>query len=415
MRFLKAKPWTIISIVLAAILIGVNAYYVFKEDSTVARSYFIDEFQRAHLGDNVERIHKDTIVAPAETYIVSADADSLSAITVKRGQEVAATDVLATYETAEIDNELTKLQAEQAAYEKELSDLESALSEIEKDSTDPKSSINTDQNSDKLTVNVELELASQNSTSTAIAILNRHIAETNRQIAVIEAQIAQLQARQGVLSPVNGIISNINEEAGSVTFEIYSSEKAMLAYLSEEEWKKVMAGQTVDFELDQFEDSLSGFVLEKQMITADKNSIWASALSKSAKLPKPVSYEVTLQQADPLFETPFSTIGKASIIVNEATDSFKVDKNWVKTSKEDIHSVYVIGQDGRIRLEDINVAFETAKSTIFTGYLDEGTPLLSNEKRNIMARTFRTMPVEKIEWKQFKGLKWNEYVKYVVF
>lgn len=398
-----------------AILIGFNAYYVFKEDSKVARSYFIDEFQRAYSGDNVERIQKETIVAPAETYTVSADAKSLSAITVKRGQEVSATDLLATYKTEEVDDELTKLEAEQSAYETELSDLEAALSEIETDDKDPTSSINTDQISDKLTVNVEMELAGQNSTSTAIAILNRHIAETNRQIALIEAQIAQLQARQGVISPVNGVISNITEEAGSVTFEIYSSEKAMLAYLSEEEWQKVMAGQTVDFELDQFEDSLSGIVLEKQMITADTDSTWASALAKSAKLPQPVSYEVTLQQEDPLVETPFSTIGKASIIVNEATDSFKVDKNWVKSSKEDVQSVYTVGQDGRIRLEDINVAFDTATSTIFTGYLDEGTPMISNDKRNIMARSFRTMPIEKIEWKQFKELDWKAYVKYVVF
>ena len=415
MNFIKSRPWTSLCIIAVAILIGFNAYYVFKEDSKVARSYFIDEFQRAYSGDNVERIQKDTIVAPVETITVSADAKSLSAITVKRGQEVSTTDVLATYKTEEVDDELTKLEAEQAAYETELSDLETALSEIETDDKDPTSSINTDQISDKLTVNVEMELAGQNSTSTAIAILNRHIAETNRQIALIDAQIAQLQARQGVISPINGVISNITEEAGSVTFEIYSSEKAMLAYLSEEEWQKVMAGQTVDFELNLFEDSLSGIVLEKQMITADMDSTWASELAKSAKLPQPSSYEVMLQQEDPLTEFPFSTVGKASIIVNEATDSFKVDKNWVIASKEDVHRVYTVGQDGRIRLEDINVTFDTATSTIFTGYLDEGTPMLSNDKRNLMARAFRTMPVEKIEWKQFKELKWNDYVKYIIF
>ncbi|MFJ7736019.1 HlyD family secretion protein [Lysinibacillus sp. NPDC097287] len=415
MHFLKARPWTSISIVVAAILIGLNAYFVFKDDSKVARSYFIDEFQKAYTGDNVERINKETIVAPAETYTISADAKSLSAISVKRGQEVAATDLLATYKTEEVDDELTKLEAEQAAYETELSDLESALSQIETDSTDPTSSINTDQISEKLAVTVEMELAGQNSTSTAIAILNRHIAETNRHIALIEAQIAQLQARQGVISPVDGVISNITEEAGSVTFEIYSSEKAMLAYLSEDEWQKVIAGQTVDFELQHFEDALTGVVIEKQMIATTKDSTWANELGKSVKLPQPSNYEVMLQQDDVLEGIPFSTVGKASIIVNEAIDSFKVDKNWVKSSKDDGHSLYIVGQDGKIRLEDIQIEFETAKSTIFTGYLDEGTPILSNEKRNIMARTFRTMPVEKIEWQHFKELSWKEYIKYITF
>lgn len=415
MHFIKTRPWTSISIIVMAILIGLNAYFVFKDDSKVARSYFIDEFQKANMGDNVERVDKEAIVAPAETYTVSADAKSLSAISVKRGQEVAATDLLATYKSEEVDDELTKLEAEQAAYETELNDLESSLSQIETDSTDPTSSINTDQISDKLAVTVEMELAGQNSTSTAIAILNRHIAETNRQIALIEAQIAQLQARQGVISPVDGVIASITEEAGSVTFEIYSSEKAMLAYLSEDEWQQVMAGQTVDFELQHFEDDLTGIVIEKQMIATAKDSSWANELAKSAKLPQPTSYEVMLQQDDALEEIPFSTVGKASIIVNEAIDSFKVDKNWVKSSKDNGHSLYIVGQDGKIRLEDIQIEFETEKSTIFTGYLDEGTPILSNEKRNIMARTFRTMPIQKIEWQHFKELGWKEYIKYITF
>ena len=414
MRFIKSRPWTSISIVVMAILIGLNAYYVFKNDSKVARSYFIDEYQKAYIGDNVERVNKETIVAPAKTYSISADAKSLSAITVKRGQEVSATDLLATYKTEEVDDELTKLEAERSAYETELSDLESALSQIESDS-DSTSSINTDQINDKLTVSVEMELAGQNSTSTAIAILNRHIAETNRHIALIEAQIAQIQARQGVISPVDGVISDITEEAGAVTFEIYSSEKAMLAYLSEDEWQKVIDGQTVDFELQHFEDALSGVVLEKQMIATAKDSIWANELAKTVKLPQPSNYEVMLQQDDLLESIPFSTIGKASIIVNEAMDSYKVDKNWVKSSKDDVHNLYIVGQDGKIRVEEIQVAFETTKSTIFTGYLDEGTPMLSNEKRNIMARSFRTMPVRKIEWQQFKELDWKEYVKYIVF
>ena len=48
-------------------------------------------------------------------------------------------------------------------------------------------------------------------------------------------------------------------------------------------------------------------------------------------------------------------------------------------------------------------------------YLDEGTPMLSNEKRNTEAYTFRTLPVEKIQWSHFKELTWKQYVKYIVF
>lgn len=417
MAFIKARPWTSIGIVVAMLIIGINAYFVFKEDSTVTRSYFIDEFQKAYIGTNTERVNKDTIVAPAETYTITADATKLSAVNVKRGQEVMMNDLLATFKTDEVDEELTKLESERTAYETELNDLQNALDQIEDeyDDSNPKSSINTDQINDRLSVTLKLELAQQNSLSTAVALLNRHIAETNRQIALIEAQITQIESRQGIVSPIDGVVSAVKEEAGALTFEIYSNEKAMYAYLSEKEWQKVQEGQTVDFKVKHVKDALSGIVLDKQMIATDDETFWANELAKTTNLPHPTNYEVVLQQDAPIEEVPFSTTGKASIIVNEAFDSYKVDKSWLATTKRGNKKLHIINQDGKIQLIDINVQFNTTQSAIFSDYLDEGTPMLSNEKRNIEAYTFRTLPIEKLHWKQFKELTWKQYVKYIVF
>ncbi len=47
--------------------------------------------------------------------------------------------------------------------------------------------------------------------------------------------------------------------------------------------------------------------------------------------------------------------------------------------------------------------------------MDEGTPIITNEQRNILARSFRTMPLEKIEWQHFKEIGWKDYVKYIIF
>ncbi|EAZ83774.1 HlyD family secretion protein [Lysinibacillus fusiformis] len=417
MAFIKARPWTSIGIVVAMLIIGINAYFVFKEDSTVTRSYFIDEFQKAYIGTNTERVNKDTIVAPAETYTITADATKLSAVNVKRGQEVMMNDLLATFKTDEVDEELTKLESERTAYETELNDLQNALDQIEDeyDDSNPKSSINTDQINDRLSVTLKLELAQQNSLSTAVALLNRHIAETNRQIALIEAQITQIESRQGIVSPIDGVVSAVKEEAGALTFEIYSNEKAMYAYLSEKEWQKVQEGQTVDFKVKHVKDALSGIVLDKQMIATNDETFWANELAKTTNLPHPTNYEVLLQQDAPIEEVPFSTTGKASIIVNEAFDSYKVDKSWLATTKRGNKKLHIINQDGKIQLIDINVQFNTTQSAIFSDYLDEGTPMLSNEKRNIEAYTFRTLPIEKLHWKQFKELTWKQYMKYIVF
>lgn len=115
--------------------------FCFKDNSSVTRSYFIDEFQKAYVGTNTERVTKETIVAPAETYTITADATNLSAVNVKRGQEVMMNDVLATYKTDEVDEELTKLESERTAYETELQDLQDALDQIEDeygDASNPK-------------------------------------------------------------------------------------------------------------------------------------------------------------------------------------------------------------------------------------------------------------------------------------
>ncbi|MGE7690619.1 HlyD family secretion protein [Lysinibacillus sp. NPDC097214] len=417
MAFFKSKPWTSMTIVLTMLLVGVNAYFVYKDDSKITRSYYIDEFQKAYKGTNSERVNKETIVAPAETYTLTADATSLSAVNVKRGQKVTPNDVLATYKTEEVDNELTKLEAERTAYEDERNDLEDALSQIENDydDADPKSSVNTDEINGTLSVTLKLELGQQSSPSTAVALLNRHIAETDRQIAIMDAQIEQIQARQGVVSPVDGVIAAVKEEAGTATFEIYSTEKTMLAYLSEDEWQKVSEGQTVDFKVKHLKDSLSGSVLEKQMIAANDSSIWGNELAKTTALPQPTNYEVVLQQDDAMEDIPFSTTGKASIIVNEASDSYKVDKSWVHATKKKGKKIYIVGKDGKIELKDIHVNFKTAKSAIFTDSLNEGTPMLSDKQRNLSAYSFRTMPVEKIKWKHFKELDWKDYIKYIVF
>ncbi|MEG0258298.1 MAG: HlyD family secretion protein [Lysinibacillus sp.] len=417
--FLKRRPWTSISILLLLVLISVNAFYTFKDDSRVNRTYFIDSFQKAHAGRNVERLDKDAIVAPAEIYTVTADASSLAAINVKRGQEVLALDALATYKAEEVDEELTKLEAEKSAYEDELSSLEDTLDDIESDyarTKDPKSSINSKDVAGLLNIDVELELTQQNSPFTAIAILNRHIAEANRQIEFVDAKIEQIESRKGILNPIDGVIANITEDAGNVTFEIYSQEKSMFAYLSEDEWQQVIEGQEVELEMKHFKGDLAGAVLEKQMIATAANSIWANELAKSAKLPKPSNYEVVIQQEDALEDIPFSTVGSASIIVNEALDSYKVNSDWVKKKMKKVpSSVYVVGADGKLRLEPIDVEFKTDTSTVFLAPFEKGTVILSNKQRNIMAPTFRSMPIQKVEWKQFKELSWKRYAKYIVF
>ncbi|GLC87866.1 HlyD family secretion protein [Lysinibacillus piscis] len=415
MYIFKAKPWLILTVIITIALISLNAYFVFKGDSKVPRTYFIDEFQRATAKHRVDTVKKEAIVVPANTYTISADATSLASISVQRGQTIHANDLLATYETAEADHELTKLESERTAYKNELHNLQEALTQIDTMNPrekNPKSTIDAKQVRDQLNVTVKLELAQQTTPSEAIAILQRHIAETTRQIAITEAQIAQMQARQGIVSPVDGVISAISTEAGTVTFEIYTADKALFTYITKDEWQKVQEGQTIELHIPFVEEKLTGTVVQKQPLPVDKTSLWANELGKASTNG---TYEVMLQQDEPLENIPYATIGQTSIIINEAFDAYQVDTAWIKSTKKHPYSVYILDEDGKIRLEDIEPSFTTANATIFSSDFDEGTPIMMNNHYPTLARSFVSMPIKKIEWQHFKELSWKRYVKYMLF
>ena len=450
LHFMREKPWQFIGLTVMLILMIASMYATFEQDSKVTRTYFIDEFKRAKAAEHEAQIDKPAIVTPANKQTIAVPTKEIENIKVQVGQQITTADELATYKGSEIDDASTRLNAEKSAYQSELSTLQSALSTAQREnrptSRNPQGSIKTQQRDKDLNVNVQVDLPQQqDSNKTAIAIIEGNIAQTKRQIEIVDAQIRELQAKQGVISPIDGVIADIKEDAGNIVFDIYSDERALRTYVNEKTWQQVTEDDVVNFTLKHTpkedepimvvvdedadeDDTLTAVLTQKVLLPIDQTTYWASHFQTTHPLKENQAYyELIMTPDTPISDMPYAAESQVSIITDQSTEANKVPTKWVKkvteveeiegeTFKTKSENVYTVGYDGKIRLEPITIDFEYKKNTIFQSIIEDGTPILNQTERDVMARTFRTMPIttDKAYWKQFKKLKWKDYVKYSI-
>lgn len=335
-QFIKERPVSFVLILFGIVLIAGNAYVLFEKDSAIERNYYIDEYKQVFSKNNEERIAKKAILAPLETYTVAADAEALSSISVKRGQEIMMNEELAIYKNDAQEKQQSLLESEIDAYSYELTELENVLDDLENeayDSSSPTSYIDSSQVSDELNVSIKLELQQQTSIEGAIALITSNIAETERQLDILSARSMQIELNRAEISPIEGVVADISQENGTVTFTIYSNEKLLRTYVTENEWTQLQVSQMAELELKDRDEPVDATVVMKQSIMANGNSIWEQEFEKSAKLPDSTYYELELTPSEMLTELPFATMVDTSIIVNEAPNSYRVKKAWLKEVK----------------------------------------------------------------------------------
>lgn len=462
-----------LSIVATIAVISVNGYLLFNEESSFEKSYFINESRRVYADHHVSSIKKDVILAAEEEVHISADAKALSQIVVRAGQSISLNEELASFNSDQIDNEQRKLEIERDAYEKELSTLESVLKTLENDkkSKAPLTKIDSKQIDEDLNVTVQTEIA-QSTPTEAIALVEQKIAEVERQLEIAQNRLAELNTSLSLTSPVDGIVADVKEENGTVTFILYSNEKNLVTYITEEEWKEIEEGQRVEIENieDQFlrdemkveddedEAPIEGSVMEKQKIPAT-NSIWLDEMKN--KLPDSKLFEVRISPFNQFVETPFTTFTKATIITNESLSAYKVNEHWVMDVKKKVdeeeavegdeseesdegfssidflnnmsgdqsnedgengedqytieHYVYILGDDGTVRLAQVFIDFTDDGKAIITGEIEDGVVILNDKQKEEASRTFLPASLKLPKKEVLKTFTWEDYVRYLVY
>ena len=428
------------SILLFALLI-INCILVFKEDSKIARSYYITDYERVTLAQQRAYLEKKAMIIPQEEIRISAAANALSQISVRPGQKISMNEEIAAYKTEEAAQEQSKLQSELNAYENELTTLESILRRLEaQDIDDPITTIDSEQINDELSITVETEVL-QGSPLEAIASVEKQIAEVERNIEILDDQISELSFSNVLSSPIDGVIGEIIEENGTVTFNLYTAEKNLITYVSEQEWEKIEENQYVeldqsifdqevesDFSTDseevssgEAEEESLGAVIEKQTIPAT-TTLWHKEMEKVVKMPKPLSFEVRIDLNGAITNKPYASLTNAKIIIHEAPSAIRVNKDWLITKKvknetetSEMTFVYSIDGDGIIQATEVDVAFVDKGESILTSNLSNDQIVFNKQVKNEPSTAFFPMPLEMPSKAAFKALDWEQYLNYLIF
>ena len=442
-------------------LVVVNSYFLLKPDSKIERAYYLKEYAWQVKKNYKHYLPKQSVVASKEVISITVDATKLDQVKVKKGQMVYMNDPLAIYNEATREQLVRQTEIELNAYNLEIDELNSALQEVERQAANRPSHsyINSDQIAENISVEIQMEIVQNNTSSEASAILMQHIAEVERKIEITRATLDDLNETKSITSPINGSIGDIVYADSTVTFEIHSSEKNIIAYITEQQWREVKIGQSVIVEVDGHDEQIMGVVAEMQQYPAQQ-SVWLQRLiQKDAIQQDETVYEIRIDLNDLLLLAPFNSFAKANIIIQEVNNSYISPTHWIVDKKMDGVSnqhIYMVDYDGKIRLEPITVLHEASGDrwkvtagellneeafedtiaqqqlkhvqsmvvntndeaqniTAFMMNSSDPSILLNRKEKRIQAASFTPLPLPIISFNEIGEVTWKDVVKYLFY
>ena len=362
----KAKITTVIM----GLIVLVNAYLLLKDNDVILKKYYINDAHFAVAKDHEKILPLDAVVTSSNEHFIAAPVQAVNEVLVTEGQSVDVLSELVVFKQQQTEKEVARLETERAAYATELAELEKVFSQLDSigSETQPNSSVASDTINDGETVNVNLsiELGIEQGTPTAegMAIIQRAIAETTRQLELLNSRIMQLSEYNLLTSPVEGVVKEIVLEGDSSIFNIQSSNKKVIAYVTPKQWREIELNQFTEITLFEGQDNeltLDGMVIEKQQIPA-RDSIAFEEMKRHEKINSTETiYEISILPNEDLLNTPVGTLATANITVNEVLDSFGVHEDWLvqKANDEDDEAqyIYTLDENGKTTLTSAEKLF----------------------------------------------------------
>ena len=125
------KGFTVGIAIVVSTFIAANAILLFSEKSQLARSYYIEEYDRAQANTYAQEIEKESLIVPAKETVVTIEAEAVSDFKIAEGDIVQQGAELAQLKTESADNQRSLWEAEQQAYMQEQSQLQQIISSLE--------------------------------------------------------------------------------------------------------------------------------------------------------------------------------------------------------------------------------------------------------------------------------------------
>jgi HlyD family secretion protein len=424
------NKWLSIGLAIAiSAFIGTNAILLFSDKSIISKSVYTHEYDRVAAGYHVEELPKESLVSPLEISTVYVkNEDTIQDWLIKEGDAVTAGQELAALNTSSADEQRSVWESEKEALERQITEINTTISTLESerastsgstDNTTDNISEDTEDKTLNVGINVDVDVHPDAAYAQAIAEAEQKLSEVNQKNLVVDAQLAQ-QGTASVLSPVDGVVSKIRDEDGRLAIEIYSTEKVIITYATDEQWQDLQVNDNVLLQADGLEKAVEGVITEISQVPANDSDFLKAYKALDPKEQKnPLAYyEIRIQPNEPIDSLPFGNNANAMILVNEANDAVSVKSAWLYNRFEDKATAYVINEHGYAAKAPVSIAFDSYTRSILSDGMEPGAVMLNepllNDYRYAPA-IFFPMPMDSPTWHSVKEAGWKFYLRHLIF
>ncbi|MFC4354156.1 hypothetical protein ACFO0S_03605 [Chryseomicrobium palamuruense] len=415
-----------ISVAIAA-FVAANMILVFKDDSPLARSYYIENHIRVAPGDYARELEKEAITVPVNTYFLSINRAELLELTVQQGDAVTLGAPVANLDTSDEQEQHAEWQAMQSAYQSEANELRSIISGLQSDKSRAGSSSSSSGNAtgignaaDEIVdvtvdVQVDVEITEEGAYDQAISQAEAKLAEVERELAIVSAQLQSPGGELQFVSPVDGVVDRIEEYDDTVVVHILPSEQRLITFVEEKHWHEIQPEQRVRAYSTHLAQIYTGEILSKGTLPVTNNR-WKEIHGQFETHPDLPLYEVEIQSVEPLEGLPMGANVNVTMNLDEATNAMRIRDDWMLVRDKNYAEIYTLSERGTVGRIPVGIAFNVPElqSVIVDSGLVNGQIVLDDEFRRNNSRTFFPMPFDRPTWNSIKSVNWKEYIYFLL-
>ncbi|WP_071393327.1 efflux RND transporter periplasmic adaptor subunit [Bacillus tuaregi] len=383
-----------IIIAAAIVLVAANLYLLLKDNSKVARSFYISEWTTAKVQNLRETMKTEGVTTPLEEQQVYFDErkGSFEGFLVKKGQEVQSGKTLFYYSTETYEDAIAVLESERDSLENQLDALEDKWDDLKDlDYKATRSVLD-----DELLINdysVEIDLYQ---TEVEISRLESEIEKYDEQIDSIDRKMPHLEET----SDIDGVVKNMNEDLSNPIITIVSKESMVKGMLSGDEQADIEPGMEVTVSLKNKDKTYKGTIQEVSIFPEDEPNVkMKSQYPFTVVLDKqvenlahgtPVEVKITKDEVKNAITAPFSSMEKDG------------KTNWVYTL-----------ENGKVQRQKVTTGLHVNSVQQIKKGLKKGDTLaMAPQQVTKGTPTFYTpMQLDKWEKTMYKNLRKKELLK----
>ncbi|WP_338450164.1 hypothetical protein R4Z09_29270 [Niallia oryzisoli] len=387
--------WKSKIIIGASILfVAANLYFIYKDNSKVARSLYVPEWTTAKEQNIQDTMKTKGVTAPLEEQPVYYDErkGSFEGFLVRKGEEVQSGKTLFYYSTESYEDAIAVLEAERKSLENQLDALEQKWDDLNDIDYDTSRSVLDDE----LTINdysVEIDLYE---TEVEISRLESEIEKYDEQIASIDKKLPQLEE----ISDINGVVKSINQDLTNPIITIVSKESMVKGMLTEKEQSKIEPGMEVTVTLPNSGKTYKGSIQEVAHFPEDEPKV-----KKESKYPFTVVLD---KQVDDLAH---GTHVDVKIVKKAVANALTVPYESIKKNGK-VKQVYML-KNGKVQKQKVTTGLRVNNVQQITKGLKEGE-ILAQEPLSYSKGTppfYTPMQVKKWEKDMYQNTRKKEMLK----